>query len=72
MASTHIESATEWLTIRQSANHVGCHQNTIRNLINRGELKASRIGLRLIRISADDLAALLTPVVGGEYSIWNR
>ena len=66
------ETAAEWLTIKQSANRVRCHENTIRNLIAQGKLPASRIGLRIIRISAADLAELFTPVVGGEFGVWSR
>lgn len=61
-----------WLSISQAAEQFGVHKNTIRNLIRRGELPASRIGERIIRISEADLLALFTPYVGGEYSTWNK
>lgn len=61
-----------WLSISQAADKFGVHKNTIRNLIRRGELPASRIGERIIRISESDLQALFTPYVGGEYSTWNK
>jgi excisionase family DNA binding protein len=60
------------LTINQAATEAGCHPNTIRNLIKRGELPAYRIGERIVRVNKSDLDALFTPVVGGEYSVWNR
>jgi len=72
MAIEPIKTNPERFTIKQAAENVGCHPNTIRNLIARGKLPASRIGLRIIRISATDLAELFTPVVGGEFSVWNR
>jgi excisionase family DNA binding protein len=72
MATQPINKNPERFTIKQAAENVGCHQNTIRNLIASGQLPASRIGLRIIRIDKNDLDALFTPVVGGEFSVWNR
>lgn len=60
------------LTIKDAATHCGVHPNTIRNLILRGELRAVRIGARIVRINATDLDTLFTPYQGGEYSTWNR
>jgi excisionase family DNA binding protein len=61
-----------WVTINQAANVARCHANTIRNLISSGQLPASRIGSRIIRIDKKDLDALFTPVVGGEFGVWSR
>lgn len=72
MAIQPIQAAPEWLTVRDAAEKVGVHTNTIRNKIATGELKASRIGLRIIRIAPSDLDALFTPVIGGEFGVWNR
>lgn len=72
MATQPISNDHEWVTIQQAAEIIGVHANTVRNLINSGKLKASRIGLRLVRIERRDLDALFTPVVGGDYSVWNR
>jgi excisionase family DNA binding protein len=66
------QTAANWLTITQAAEEFGIHKNTIRNLIRRGELPASRIGERIIRIQRADLQALFTPYVGGEYSTWSK
>jgi excisionase family DNA binding protein len=60
------------LTIVHAVEFCNVHPDTIRNLIAQGKLPASRIGLRIIRISAAHLAALFTPVVGGLFSVWNR
>jgi len=60
------------VTIKDAAARCGVHPNTIRNLILRGELRAVRIGARIVRINATDLDALFTPYQGGEYSTWNR
>jgi excisionase family DNA binding protein len=72
MAFTPKKPDPYWVTINQAANVARCHANTIRNLIASGQLPASRIGLRIIRIDKNDLDALFTPVVGGEFSVWNR
>jgi hypothetical protein len=62
----------KWLTIQQSAETWGLHPNTIRNLITRGQLKAYRLGSRVIRIDANELNALFTDYKAGEFGIWNR
>jgi len=41
------------LTPEQAAELWGCSPNHVRNLIHRGELRAFRLGKRLIRIPAD-------------------
>ena len=69
-----MQQATEpkWLTIKQAAEAWGLHPNTIRNLITRGQLKAYRLGARVIRIDETDLNALFTAYQGGEFGVWNR
>ena len=59
----------ELRTIKQATELLQVHQNTIRNMILRGDLKAERIG-RLIRIRQANIDALLTPFVGGEFGVW--
>jgi excisionase family DNA binding protein len=61
--------STDLKTIKQAAELLQVHQNTIRNMILRGDLKAERIG-RLIRIRQANIDALLTPFVGGEFGVW--
>jgi excisionase family DNA binding protein len=56
-------------TIAQAADLLHLHPNTIRNAIARGDLKADRIG-RSIRITSENLEALLTPYAGGEFGVW--
>ena len=56
-----LEIRKELLTISDAARILSVHKNTIRNMINRGELSAQRIGGRLIRIHKDELAAILSP-----------
>jgi excisionase family DNA binding protein len=36
-------STTEFLNVRQTAKELGVHENTVRNLESRGELKAIRL-----------------------------
>jgi len=60
------------VTIKEAAASCGVHPNTIRNLILRGELRAVRIGARIVRINAADLGVLFTSYVPGEYGTWNR
>ena len=43
-------------TCEQVADLWGCSPNHVRNLIHRGELRAFRLGARLIRIPADAIA----------------
>lgn len=61
---------SERVTIKQGAEFLGVHPNTIRNLILRQELAAERIGARIIRIRKQDLLNLLTPYEGGEFGVW--
>lgn len=56
--------------IKTAAVIADVHTNTIRNAINRGDLRAYRYGPRAIRIDVTDLLALFTPYTGGEYGVW--
>jgi excisionase family DNA binding protein len=61
--STTPPRETPWLSMRESAEYLGCAERTIRAYIARGNLKASRVpGSRLVRIKRADLDALLIPV----------
>lgn len=60
----------ELLTIAECARRLNVHPNTIRNLILRGELKAVRIGERIVRIAEDEFDRATTPYKGGEYGVW--
>jgi excisionase family DNA binding protein len=65
------ESNVKLLTIKEAAKAAKLHENTIRNLIARQQLKALRIG-RSIRIEEEALLNLLTPDVGGEFGVWKK
>jgi excisionase family DNA binding protein len=47
------------LTIHQAAEYVGVNPRTIRRWISQGQLPASRVGPRLVRIKADDLEGIV-------------
>jgi len=59
------------LKIKESAELLDVHPNTIRNLMASGELKAVRVGPRIVRINKQDVLNLLTPYKGGEHGVWN-
>jgi excisionase family DNA binding protein len=69
MANKPIQKESHWLTIKEAAEQLKVHPNSIRNYLLRGDLQAERIG-RLIRIRQADIDALLTPYVGGEFGVW--
>ena len=53
----------QFLTVRTAAEFAECSQDTIRRLINRGELKAFRLGKsQVIRIRRMDLEKAFKPV----------
>ncbi len=51
------------LTIRQAADTLNCHPNTVRRWIASGRLPAYRVGPKLLRVRAEDIAALARPLV---------
>jgi excisionase family DNA binding protein len=53
---------TQFFTIDQAADLLGVDRSTIRRAIASGRLQASRLGPRLIRISAEALDAYLRPI----------
>ena len=58
-----------FLTINEAAKIMKVHPNTIRNLLNRGELKAQRVGTRIIRIYAADLQEILSTYTRNEKNV---
>ena len=50
------------ISLDVAADDLGVHKRTIRRLIDSGQLPAYRIGAKLVRVDADDVAQLLKPV----------
>ena len=68
MAFTHATpTVRRWLTQDEAAEYLNVTTRTIRRMIAAGDLPASRLGKRMLRIDAADLDGLLRPIptVGG-------
>jgi excisionase family DNA binding protein len=50
------------VTQQAAAEYLGVTERTIRNYVSRGQLRAYRVGGRVVRIDQDDLDALLRPI----------
>jgi len=50
------------ISLDAAADDLGVNKRTIRRLVDSGELPAYRIGTKLVRVDADDVAQLLKPV----------
>ena len=55
-------SHTEFLTVAEAAEQLHVTERFIRKLIATGDLRAVKVGSRLVRIRRSDLEALLRPV----------
>lgn len=55
---------TQRLTIQQAAAQLNVSTRTIRRWIATGQIRAERVGPRLIRIPADTLAGIGRPIGG--------
>lgn len=53
---------SELVTVREAATYLNCSTDTIRRMIERGELPAWRYGPRIIRIDRSDVDRLRHPV----------
>lgn len=62
MPSNFAPIAPTYVSIQAAADILSCSTKTIRRKIASGELPARRIGARLIRIDAADLADLGRPL----------
>lgn len=62
MPSNTAPVAATYVSIATAADILACSTKTIRRKIASGELPARRIGTRLIRIDATDLAGLGRPL----------
>jgi excisionase family DNA binding protein len=51
----------ELISVREAAELIGVHTNTIKNMIKRGQLTAYRFGLRVIRVDRQQLLNVAQP-----------
>jgi excisionase family DNA binding protein len=63
-------SCPRWLSVDEVADEIGCHSNTVWNLIRSGELPAVRFGARLVRVERESLDRLAVDYHVGEVSAW--
>jgi excisionase family DNA binding protein len=57
------------LTLDAAADELGISKRGVRRLISTGELRAFKVGLKLIRIDADDIAAVLKPIIPSQWAL---
>jgi len=50
------------MDLKQAADALDVHLNTVRNWVKDGTLKAYRLGPRLLRVRVSDLNALVSPL----------
>jgi excisionase family DNA binding protein len=66
MAGSHspavVDAADELITQQQVANVLKVTVATVRSMIDRGELRAYRVGPRAVRIRRSDLKSILSPI----------
>lgn len=67
------QPAPEWLSLQQAASIYGVSVDTLRRRIAAGTLPASRFGVRLIRVRAEDVDRLYRRVpIGDQLAGWRR
>ncbi|WP_204801894.1 excisionase family DNA-binding protein [Mycobacterium riyadhense] len=55
----------ELIGVPEAAERCGVHYRTMRRWIGEGRINAVRVGPKLLKVNADDLAGLLQPTGGG-------
>jgi excisionase family DNA binding protein len=55
------EATVEWLSVSQAADRLGVSTKTVRRLLDSQQLPGYRLGGKLIRIKASDLALVIAP-----------
>ncbi len=55
MSATVSDMEKKMLTVTEVAQRLQVHENTVRNWITRGDLEATRVGPRMIRVDATAL-----------------
>lgn len=64
-ASAREEARSEFVSVGEVATELHVTERFIRRLIADGELKAVRVGSRLVRVRRGDVEAMLRPVATG-------
>ena len=54
----------DWITIEETASHLGLTKVAVRNMIREGRLKAYRNGPRIVRLDRNEVDAALVPFGG--------
>lgn len=62
-------SARRLISLETAAETASCSPKTIRRMVARGDLTAYRVGQRLLRIDADELTRVLTPIPTGGINV---
>ncbi|MDP9026435.1 MAG: helix-turn-helix domain-containing protein [Actinomycetota bacterium] len=62
MPSTRQTAPTNWGTVREAATLFKVSDKTIRRMISRGDIRAERIGPRLIRVDLNSLESIGRPL----------
>lgn len=55
----------ELMTLTEVADRFGVHYRTVRRWVSEGRINAVRIGPKLLKVDANNVAALMKPVGGG-------
>lgn len=66
------QPAPEWVSLQQAALIYGISVDTLRRRIATGELPASRIGARIIRVRIEDLDWVCRPIAVDERTARRR
>lgn len=63
--STATLPARRLISQQAAAEYLGVTERTIRNYVSRGQLRAYRVGGRLVRVDLNELDAMLRPIPTG-------
>jgi excisionase family DNA binding protein len=61
-ASAGVRQPRRLVPLKEAAAVKSCHVDTLRRRIARGELRAYRLGNRIIRVDLDEVDALFKPI----------
>ena len=58
----------EWMTIPETARHLGISEKSVRRWVDAGKINAVRVGPRMIRVEVASLDSLVTRVEQGKWT----